>query len=991
VSATLVSPVLVGRRDELSTLAAALERAEGGESTIVLVGGEAGVGKTRLVEEAAARAAQAGGRVLVGGCVELGGDALPFAPLVDALRSLARSTPEPQLAALLGPARRELARLLPELDPDAALAVSVDGGRTSQLLELVLGVLGRLATEQPLMLVIEDLHWADASTLDLVALLVRALRGVRVLLVVTYRSDELHRGHPLRPLLTGWERVRSVQRIDLPRFARDEVAAQLRAILETAPDAQFVDLVFDRSEGNAFLVEEILGAVHTGADPHDLPPSLRAVLLARAEQLSEAAQRLLRTASAAGRSVPDQLLAAVAGLDEISLYAALREAVERHLLVVDDSGRGYAFRHALVRDAVYDDMLPGERVRLHTAYGQALSDDPSLAGGDGQVAATLAHHWYAAHDLPRALTASVDAARHAAASYAPAEAQRHLERVLELWPGVPDAEERTGLDAIEPLRLAAESAWNAGAVDRALSLLDQALAEVNSAGGQVRRALLMERRGRALRDLGRAEEGIVALEAAAALVPAEPPSAARAVVLASLANALLRTGDMEASHAAAEAAVRAAHAVGAPQQEAGAQITLGSALVYMGDSDRGLAALEAGLRLAETVGDQATAVRAYVNLSDALELAARHADAAEAGRTGIALATRSGLAGSVGGLLAANLAEPLFRLGEWAEVGRLLDEALAADLTGVFAGSGLALRGELHAYRGRHEDAMADVRTARRLLGDAPEQQFSQPLAFVEAEAARSRGDLATARAAVERGLGGEPAGWFVRYGWPLIWLGLRIEADHAQQARDRRQPVPADVTARGAAIAGIADDLAAEWPQAQGYRALAVAERGRLDGRPGDAGWEAAVAAWRAADEAYPLAYSLLRLTEALLDSGDRERATDALQEAAAIAERLGAAPLAADTFALARRARLQLDEDAVTSVPERAADELSRFGLTEREREVLLLVADGRSNSQIAGELYISPKTASVHVSNILSKLGVASRVEAAAVAHRLGAARI
>jgi predicted ATPase len=187
VSATLVSPVLVGRRDELSGLGAALQRAEGGEATIVLVGGEAGVGKTRLVEEAAASAAQAGARVLVGGCVELGGDALPFAPLVDALRSLARSTPEPQLAELLGPARRELARLLPELDPDAALAASVDGGRTSQLLELVLGVLGRLAAERPLMLVIEDLHWADASTLDLVALLVRALRGVRVLLVVTYR------------------------------------------------------------------------------------------------------------------------------------------------------------------------------------------------------------------------------------------------------------------------------------------------------------------------------------------------------------------------------------------------------------------------------------------------------------------------------------------------------------------------------------------------------------------------------------------------------------------------------------------------------------------------------------------------------------------------------------------------------------------------------------------------------------------------------------
>jgi DNA-binding CsgD family transcriptional regulator len=987
VSATLVSPVLVGRRDELSTLAAARERAEGGDPAIVLLGGEAGVGKTRLVEEAAARATQAGARVLIGGCVELGGDALPFAPLVDALRSLSRSTPEPELGELLGPARRELARLLPELDPDAALAASVDGGRTSQLLELVLGVLGRLAAERPLVLVIEDLHWADASTLDLVALLVRALRGVRVLLVVTYRSDELHRAHPLRPLLTGWERVRSVEHIELSRFARDEVAAQLQAILATAPEAQFVDVVYDRSEGNAFLVEEILGAVQTGADPHALPPSLRSVLLARAEQLSEPAQRLLRTASAAGRSVPEQLLAGVAGFDESTLYTALREAVERHLLVVDESARGYAFRHALVRDAVYDDMLPGERVRLHTAYGRALSENPSLAGGDGQVAATLAHHWYAAHDLPRALTASVDAARHAAASYAPAESQRHLERVLELWPGVPDAEERTGMDAIEPLRLAAESAWNAGAVERALSLLDQALAEVGPNGTPVRRALLMERRGRALRDLGRAAEATATIQAAAKLLPTEPPTAARAVVLASLANTLLRTGNMDASRAAAEEAVRAAHAVGAPQQEAGAQVTAGSARVYTGDMEGGLAALEAGLGLAETIGDQATAVRGYVNLADALELVARHADAADAARKGIEIATRAGLAGSVGGLLVANAAEPLLRVGEWQEVGRLLDDALAADLTGVFAGSGLALRAELHAYRGRHDDAMADVRTARRLLGDAPEEQFSQPLAFVEAEAARGRGDLVAARAAVERGLAGDPTSWLARYAWPLVWLGLRVEADQALQARDRRQPVRGHVTERAADLAQVADGLRSEWPQAQAYRALAAAERGRLDGTANAATWEAAVAAWRTADEAYPLAYALLRLAEARLDAGDRESATEALREAAAIAARLGAAPLTADAAALARRARLQLD-DGAPEAPAAEVDELGRFGLTEREREVLLLVADGRSNSQIAGELYISPKTASVHVSNILTKLGVTSRVEAAAVAHRLGA---
>jgi predicted ATPase len=426
---TLISPVLVGREPELSVLLAALERAAAGDGAVVIVGGEAGVGKTRLVEEAGMRAA----RRLSGACVEVGGDVLPLAPLVDALRSLARSTPPGELQALLGSARGPLARLVPELDPGEA---GVHEGAPAQLLDPLLALLARLSAQEPLMLVFEDLHWADRATLDLVALLSRSLRGMRVALVVTYRSDELHRAHPLRPLVAGWERDRSMQRIALARFTRAEVAGQLEAIVGAAPEPQLVDLVFERSEGNAFLAEEVLDALRSGADPHYLPPSLRAVLLARAERLSEPAQRVLRTVSAAGRWVADGLLSAVATLDEATLYAALREAVEHHLLVVDESGRGYAFRHVLARDAIYDDMLPGERVRLHAAYGAALEADPSLAAGEG--AAMLARHWYAAHDLPRALTASVEAAQETA-GYAPAEAQRHLERALEIWPQVPDA------------------------------------------------------------------------------------------------------------------------------------------------------------------------------------------------------------------------------------------------------------------------------------------------------------------------------------------------------------------------------------------------------------------------------------------------------------------------------------------------------------------------------------------------------------------------
>ena len=387
----LVSPVFVGRGTELSTLVAGLESAVTGEPVVVLVGGEAGVGKTRLVEEAATRARAEGARVLTGGCIEVGGEGLPLSPVVDVLRSLMRQMTDDELDGVLGPARVELARLLPELDPHRPASAAPAGAEgNARVLELMFGVVERLAADRPLMLVIEDLHWADRSTLDLVALLVRALRDARVLLVITFRSDELHRSHPLRPLVTGWERVRSVRRIELQRFTREEVASQLEAILDDRPTRAMLDLLYERSEGNAFLIEEILAALQAGAGPEELPATLRDVLLARAEQLPAQTLTLLRIAAAAGRSVPDGLLARVADLDDASLDAALRDAVEHHLLVIDESGQGYRFRHALTRDAIYSDALPRERVRIHAAYAEALSADPGLAEADGSAAAALA-------------------------------------------------------------------------------------------------------------------------------------------------------------------------------------------------------------------------------------------------------------------------------------------------------------------------------------------------------------------------------------------------------------------------------------------------------------------------------------------------------------------------------------------------------------------------------------------------------------------------
>ena len=1003
MAVTVVSPVFIGRREELAALTALAIRAQAREPAFALIGGEAGVGKSRLVNELAARAANgtdgangadaaggAGFRILTGQCVELGAEGLPLAPLVDALRTLTRSLRPQTLAEVLGPAGTGLARLLPELAPGSTPAGLPEDPQKAQLLEMVLGLLHRLSEVQPVLLLIEDLHWADQSTLDLIAFLARSLRGARVLLVATYRSDELHRRHPLRPLLTAWERVRSIDRYELRRFDRDEVTAQLAAILGGAPAPGVIDVIFDRSGGNAYLVEELAGAVRADGDLADLPPSLKDMLLSRVDALSPSAQRLLRVASVAGRTVPDRVLAEVAGLGEAELFAGLRETVDNHLLLVDPSGQGYAFRHALTRDAVYEDMLPGERVRLHAAYGSALAADPQLADDKAALSAALAYHWYAALDLPRALTAAIDAAQHAMTAYAPAEALRFLERAQEIWPRVADAPQRTGIDQVELSRLAAEAAYRSGALGRSQSLLADALAGLPGGSDPVRRALLLERYALAQRDSGLQAEAVQSLQEALALLPAGQSSRAHAVVLAALAAALLRAGEMADAAEMATRAMAAAQAAGARDMEADAAMTLGSARSYLGPAEAGLGPLRSGVRLALDLDIPVTAMRGYINLSDIQELLGRHTEAAQTASEGLELAERAGMARTLGSYLVGNQAEPLLHLGRWAEADQLTAQALSALPEGVFGATLHQLRAELAAMRGRYDEAAGELRDARRVMGATTDVQFTLPMQYADALIALGRGDLAAAREAVTAGLADAVPPEAARFAWPLLWLGMRVEADEATGFRDRREEVPAEVASRCITLSGAAAHLAVPAMPARGYQALLAAEQQRAAGTDDATAWTAAVEQWQQAGEPYPLAYALLRLAEAHGRAGSPEHAAQAVQRAHALAERIGAAPVAAEAAAFARRTRLSLDPAATAGEGPDApgpADELARFGLTEREHEVLLLLAAGRSNPEIAQALFISPKTASVHVSNILAKLGVSGRVEAAAVAHRLG----
>ena len=461
------SPEFVGRATELAGLDAAFSRAEGGVAGAAFVCGESGIGKTRLLRELERRAADRGARVLRGECQALGAGEQAYAPIASALRRLARELEPPAFETLVGPARGELARLVPEWGSTAApsdRAAHSDASAQAWLFWTLRGLLDRLAADGALLFAVEDLHWADRSTLELLSLLLRGLRDERVLLVCTYRSDALHRRHPLRPFVAEEERREGVQRFELEPFSPTELAAQVAGILGDTPDPATVARLHARCEGNAFFAEELLAACGGAAGP--LAPTLREALDLRLEALTPDARAVLRVAAAAGAHAGHRLLATVAALPEASLLEALGQAVAHHVLVHDSDG--YAFRHALLQEAAYADLLPGERTALHRALAEALTDDPALAGA--APAAELAHHWHAAHRMPEALAAYVQAGLEAERASAFAEAAQQFERALEVWDVVADADERSELGLAAVVGRAAHAAHCAGEPHRATAL-----------------------------------------------------------------------------------------------------------------------------------------------------------------------------------------------------------------------------------------------------------------------------------------------------------------------------------------------------------------------------------------------------------------------------------------------------------------------------------------------------------------------------------------
>ncbi|KUL25078.1 LuxR family transcriptional regulator [Actinoplanes awajinensis subsp. mycoplanecinus] len=973
------SEILVGREADLASLRETLRRVRAAEPAVLLLGGEAGVGKTRLVEEFTRGLAGEPVRVLTGQCLELGEEGLPFAPFAAALRELVRG----EGRTVFEGRESDFARLLPELGPASEFGEAHRG----LLFELVGALFARLSAERPLLLVLEDLHWADRSTRDLIGFLARSARAPRMLLLATYRTDELHRGHPLRPFLAELERVRGVQRLEIDRLDREGTAELLGHLLGGEPAPRTVDAISRRAQGIPFFIEQLAAT----ADPacSDIPETLRDLLLSRVDLLPEPAQRMLRTAAVGGAELGHELIARVAGVDEVTLESALRVVVAAQLVTFDPDG-GYEFRHALVREAVHDDLLPGEHTRLHARYAEAIEADPQLVP-PGRAPAEIAHHWHAARNHPRALVTAKHAADEACRRFAYAEQASLLARVLELWEQVPEAAELLGACHLDLLEEAALVAIESGELHRALSLTRAALGDLDADAEPLRAARLLVRRAKLLRNAGKSD-GFAESKEAYRLLAAAPPAADRAELLGDVAY-MFASMDGDEVDRISEHVRASAGQLGDAAPQVWAEITKGQVCAGRLPAADGLPVLTTAVEQARSRGDDPALTRGLINVSDVLFELGRYEESAAAAAEGVPYASRYGLARTTGVYLLSNQAEALLALGRWDEADARLAEAARQDPPGLMALPWLRLRARLRLARG-HPGAEPLLTRAVGLSGK-PYVPGEKKLWMHELRirAALAADDMAGALAAADAALHDAALLERPRYAWQVLAVAAHTVARSRDPARRPATSAPGSVSAGEVEqVAGrvrwAADRLPRRYPAelagaaqvkaelASGTEPPVIAERpGGVEPAGSAELWCAAVAAWRVDGQPFELASALLRCAEA--NAADRAAAAASLAEVTTIATGLGAVPLLDEVRTLARRLGVR---PAGAGQP---ADDV----LTAREREVLRLVAEGQSNGQIAQRLFISPKTASVHVSRIIAKLEVTNRVEAAAVAHRLG----
>jgi DNA-binding CsgD family transcriptional regulator/tetratricopeptide (TPR) repeat protein len=1067
--AGFTSARFVGRESAFGRLAPLLEAASAGVATTVLVEGTGGVGVSRFLREAMTRLAALDEpfTVLRGRSVPAGTDE-PYAPILQALRPLFAALPDDELVELLGPSVEDHLRLIPELHGRLAQAGAVPPRpsvtsaerRQARLLEGILGVLGRLGEGRPVMLVLEDLHHADAGTRAFATFLARVQRRHRVCFVASYQPDELTRAHPLTAdIVSMTDARRPAERLRIEPLGRSDLAALIEGIEGERPTASALVLVAERSGGVPLIAEELLAARRelSGAS---LTGRFEDLVIARLALRSPECRRLLRLLAPAGRPLTIAELADVAAAYELTadgrlpprssslprrgegpidadLTAGLAEGTEHGIIEVTEGG--VDFRHELVGRAVVADLLPGQRHRHHLALAAGLVAHPTAA----------AWHWHEAHATAEVHEAAVEAAGRAEAVHAPGDALAALELALSsVGPGAPasaeggagsgaGAERSRARDAESdpaPLQIrAADASFAAGRPARASAYIETVMSSLDERRERTALGLLHERLGRYRRAAGDSEGAVAALERAVALVPPEP-TVERATVLAALAQVKMLEGTFSDAERLAREAIRVAELCGPDgrPQLAHATTTLGVSLGWGDDPESGVALLLEAQKLAEEAGDHDELFRVYANLTTVLDLVGRREEAVKIAYEGIEATRRAGLEAVYGNFLRGNAADSLFLLGRWAESRVVSATALEWSPAGVaFVNSvdSLAIV-EIESRAGEY---------AGRLLGQllleletVRDSQHGVPVYRAAASFALWRNDHADARRAAERGwqliAGSEDWSLVAKMAATVAEVDAAAGADARARrdlaalanARSRADQVLAEATASVRA-SGVSSAIGSR-READAYLATAAAHRARLEGRDDPAEWAALAECWQQLANPYEVARAQWREAEAILGGGQgraaRGRARAPLQAAATTALGLAARPMLRELRELAGRALIRLPEGidellAEDGVAERAAGGLAAvgpgersalvrgvvgetqaprtdtFGLSRREHEVLALISNGRTNREIGERLFISQKTVGVHVGNILAKLGVSGRVEAAAVAIRLGLA--
>ncbi len=1053
----------VGRDVAFGRLAARLDDAAHGRARTVLVSGTAGVGVSRFLDEATARMGSLGApmTILRAAAWPDGADE-PYGPIVRSVGPVLRHLPSDVLAARLGSAASEIVRLLPDLGdrltelegwtPDRS--ITAPERRQARVMEGILGLLGRMGDEHPVLLIIEDLHRADAATRALITFLARISRDQRLAIVGTFQPDVSGRDDPWLVDLVAMEAgPRPPDRVTIEPLDRDELAALIEGIQGERASASLLLLVAERSDGLPLVVEELLAARRELPNV-SLTGSFDELVVERMAIRSAECRRVARILALAGGPMRPDRLAAVAaafeagasrsaprsvshprqgdGVLDADLRAGVDEAIEAGFIV--DADGTLAFRHESIGRALARDFLPMTRTRYHAALAMSLEGPP----------AAIAWHWMAASNPGAARAAAIDAAGFAGARHAAADELAALELALSLpeGPGQAGASRRRGAppsDVVDLEVRASEAAFAVGRTSRATSYMEAAIAGLDPRRDRVRLGLLHARLALIRRAAGDPAGGMLAARRAVELVPRDP-TPERATVLATLAQLKMLDGIFTEAALLAEEAIRVARATEpvARAQEIHAMTSLAVALAWGRDPDRAIDLLREAERSAQELADPDALFRIRANLTTVLDLVGRRAEAVDVAYAGIEDAKRSGLEAVYGNFLAGNAAESLFLLGRWEEARDVSLRAMSWLPVGVvYLAAVLQL-----AVVEIETDAGAD---ASRLLGQTimefyalREPQLAGLYYLAAASFALWRNDIADASRSVDRGWASvrETEEWILAS--RIAAMVARVDAAAAAEARENRQLAPlaaarqrtADVLreATGLVRAGGAPSSAGSRRVAEASLATARAFQRRLEGDDAPAVWRTVARAWAALDAPYDVALAKWRQAEAVLGSrtgrSGRASAQAPLLESVELALGLRAKPLLRELRELAGRARIPLpaevDEVLADRRPpvglgiegngkSRASDagvdgrsEIVRavagdppgrgrrpdtFGLSGREREVLGLVALGRTNREIGERLFISQKTVGVHVGNILAKLEVSGRVEAAAVAIRLG----